>query len=277
MSTAVRDFYNAFGAGEVERLSSVYCTFEFRNNLGLMFKYLPPSCRILEVGAGPGQYSLPLLRAGYRVTLFDISEVLLNIARQEFEKNGVVPEDIICDDAVNLDRVPDAHYDAILLMGPMYHILDPRERHNVLSLVHKKMKPGGIALLEFINAWGVLKAGLHEFPQEYENDASLRRYLGEIAIDTSIEPLNQFTDVYLTTPPDAQQQISDAGFTVISYAGTESFAAGMHTDIEALYNNNRRAFDNVVEFSFDLCERHPFRDTTEHLTYVVEKPGVAAP
>jgi len=272
MSEAVKTFYNEYGMDEVKRLSSLYCKFEYQNNLRLMSKYLPKYGEVLDVGAGPGLYSLPLLKKGYKVTLFDISEVQLSIAQAEFEKENVSAEDLICADARQIDTLPDEKYDAILLMGPLYHIIDESDRMKVLNSTYRKLKCGGIALIEFINAWGVLRAGFHEFPWEYVNKDLLVRYLSPFTINATEEPDSGFTDVYLTTPAVASETLKMAGFEVLSYAGTESIASGMKSSVEFIHQKFPAAFDNILDVSFSACEMHPYRDMTEHLTFIVKKP-----
>ena len=45
-------------------------------------RYLPPTGSILEIGAGPGTYTLPLCRRGYAVTAVDLSATLLERCQQ---------------------------------------------------------------------------------------------------------------------------------------------------------------------------------------------------
>lgn len=271
MNETVKQYYNIYGAMEKERMSSVYCTFEYGNNLRLMEKYLPPSGSVLDAGAGPGQYSLPLMKRGYRVTLLDISEKLLAVATADFEKENVVPEKIICDDVCNMEQFEDEVYDAVLVMGPMYHLLEPADRTKVLSHTKRILKKDGIAMVEFLNAWGVLRTGIDEFPEEYKVMENLTRYFDAFSIDSRFEMVTDFTDVYLSTPPVAAEMLGSAGFELISYAGTESFASGMRQGIDKIHEENITVFNNIVEASFLVCERHPFRDVTEHMTFIVRK------
>src|SRR5512135_1951250 len=51
----------------------------------LSFSQIPAGGRILEVGCGTGQASLPFAQRGYALLCIDIGEEMLKIARQKLE------------------------------------------------------------------------------------------------------------------------------------------------------------------------------------------------
>ena len=56
---------------------------EFLTTMRYIEKYLTPGCRILDVGAGTGAYSLPLAGQGYAVTAVELAEANLDVFRRK--------------------------------------------------------------------------------------------------------------------------------------------------------------------------------------------------
>ena len=82
---------------------------------------------MLDVGGGPGRYAIELARRGYRVVLFDLSRVCLKIAREKAHEAGVELTGYEHGDAWDLTRFRDGSFDAVLLLGPLYHLLAEEE------------------------------------------------------------------------------------------------------------------------------------------------------
>ena len=55
---------------------------EFGVALSVLKKWLPSGCKLLDLGCGPGWSSLFLTRAGWKVLGLDISQRMIEIARE---------------------------------------------------------------------------------------------------------------------------------------------------------------------------------------------------
>jgi S-adenosylmethionine-dependent methyltransferase len=133
MNEVVRNYYDNYAAYEFERLNDPYQRIEFLSTLSLLAKYLPSSGHICDVGSGPGRYSVELLKQGYQVTLFELSQQELDIARSKIDEAGLQAESFICESALNMQVLQDDSFDAVLMMGPLYHLQDSRERPQVIQ------------------------------------------------------------------------------------------------------------------------------------------------
>jgi S-adenosylmethionine-dependent methyltransferase len=74
MSEVVKKYYDQNAGDEWERLNHPYSRVEFESTMHLIGKYLPESGRVCDIGCGPGRYSIELLKRGYDVTLFELSQ-----------------------------------------------------------------------------------------------------------------------------------------------------------------------------------------------------------
>lgn len=112
-------------------------------------RYLPPSGRLLDVGGGPGAHAAHLAERGFDVLLLDPVEKHLQAARQRATSREQWTFEIGPGDARELP-VPDSNFDVVLLMGPLYHLVDASDRGKALREAHRVLRPGGTVLAEII-------------------------------------------------------------------------------------------------------------------------------
>ena len=79
----VQNFYDENIQSEWERLEIRHRT-EFAVTLRALEEFLPPApVKLIDIGGGPGRYSITLAGQGYDVTLVDLSAGNLAFARQK--------------------------------------------------------------------------------------------------------------------------------------------------------------------------------------------------
>ena len=262
MSEVVRSYYDGCVDREWERLSRPYRRFELVSTLRLIEEHFPPSGRILDVGGGPGRYTIELAQRGYDVTLIDLAPGNVARAREELARLGLEVDEVRQGDACNLSSIPDRAFDAALMLGPMYHIVEESDRRAALLELRRVLRPGAPAIVGFINPWGILRSGLTEFPEDYGDEPHIRKLL-----TTCIQVGKQeaFTEAAFLSPPQAIAELRAAGFAVDTYAGVEGFAAGMLDEVERLAIKNPAAYEIVLRLVAETCDHPAYRDSTEHL------------
>ncbi len=264
----VRSYYNEAAEAEWYRLSSPYTQVEFQSTIYLMNKYFPKVGSVLDIGSGPGRYSLELLKKGYKVTLLDISEKELDIAKNKIQEAGLKAEGYYAQSALNLDKFSEEAFDIILIMGPLYHLHKKEDRLKVLKESLRLLKKDGVALISYINSWGCLKAGVEEFPEEFKEKGHFLRFLqGDMCLSAE----ESFTEAYFTTPTLAIKEVQESGFTVVSYGGAEGFLAALRPQISVLNRDQPHIYKDFIAFAAENCELPQYRDATEHLHIVVKK------
>jgi S-adenosylmethionine-dependent methyltransferase len=264
----VQDYYNANVKKEWERLTLPLCAIEFASTLRLIDRYFPPNGHVADIGSGPGRYSLELCKRGYAVTLIEPAEQALAFAREQLAQAQLQAETYLIADARDLAGLAADTFDAALLLGPLLHLIEPAERTKALAELKRVLKPGGVAIVAYLNAWGLIRTGVTDFPQRYRDPNFLQAMLDELAF---ADPLPGFTICYWSTPPRAQQELSAAGFEIVSYAGAEGVAGGMGPLIENLARLEPEAYAHLVKFAAETCELPQFRDGCDHLHFVVRK------
>ena len=129
---------------------------EFLMTMGILEKNLPAlddgaEVSVLDLGGGAGVYSFPLAKKGYKVTLADLSETLLEQARKQKEEDKI--ENLISCDQVNatdLSCYKNNSFDVVLLFGPLYHLTEKDEREKCIREVSRVLKAGGKVFASFI-------------------------------------------------------------------------------------------------------------------------------
>jgi SAM-dependent methyltransferase len=113
--------------------------------------YLPPApARVLDCGGGPGRYAIRLAQRGYAVTLFDPSPENLAFARRQARAAGVDLQSYDQGDAAGLSRYAAGSFDAILMMGPLVHLLELQQRQRALGEARRVLRPGGTLFAAFM-------------------------------------------------------------------------------------------------------------------------------
>ncbi len=127
----IREFYNAGWDGEDDRLTRHQLEADLTRRY--LDQYLPSGGRILEIGCGTGSYTFALAKRGYRLTAVDLADEFVIRCRATAEVLGLSGRiDFRTADARSLDGVPRENFDAVLLMGPLYHLVLETDRSAAL-------------------------------------------------------------------------------------------------------------------------------------------------
>lgn len=217
----VRAYYER--GGELDRLDAGNGLLEFLRTQDVLRRVLPsPPAGVLDVGGGAGVHARWLAGDGYQVRLVD--PIALHV-----EHAATIPGvDAVLGDARRL-REPDDAYQATLLLGPLYHLIERDERVAALREAARVTAPGGVVVAATISRY----AGLYDtLIRGWYLDPEVRRTV-EAELVTGVHESTRpdlFTLAYFHHPDEIAAEFAAAGLTGATRyaveAGASMFAVG---------------------------------------------------
>lgn len=219
MREKLEDFYQNH-YDEARRLDSGGSAgVERARTLDILQRYLPAApAVVLDVGGGTGAYAFPLADAGYEVHLVDPVEHHIEQARAM--RDDMPLASCRVGDARAL-AFPDQSADAVLLLGPLYHLPDRDDRLRSLGEVRRVLRPGGILFAAAICRFAGLIDGIQ---RDFIADATFREILDGDLHDGHHNPNadpRYFTDTFFHLPEELRAEVAEASFFVKSIIAVE--------------------------------------------------------
>ncbi|HEV8574133.1 MAG TPA: class I SAM-dependent methyltransferase [Dehalococcoidia bacterium] len=270
----VRKFYEISAEREWRRLEQpTDGELEFAVHKAWIGKFLPPPpARVLDIGGGPGRYSIWLAELGYRVTLADLSPDLLAIARQRAEELNVLLEHIGEADARKLSHFGDESFDAVVCLGPLYHLLSERDRASAAAELVRVLKPDGIAFAAFLNRLAVLRVAVDQdlpFFTSYTFEL-IRRWYDEGVFISAIAGI--FTDTFSMHPADVPPFMESVGFRTLDLISSQSIAADRQKHLSLFKEKQPDLYPWVMERLIATANDPTTVGSGFHMLYIGQKP-----
>jgi ubiquinone/menaquinone biosynthesis C-methylase UbiE len=232
--------YYALGL-ERERLDRGPGALELARTQALLERYLPaPPSVVADIGGGPGRYAVWLAARGHQVHLVDPVALHVEQARAAARAR---PDAALASaevgDARAL-RLPDASVDAVLLLGPLYHLVDRAERLRALAEARRVCRPGGVvvaaAISRFASTLDGMRGGYLADPA-FAAVAAADRRSGRHRNPTD-DPA-YFTTAYFHLPGELADECVEAGLAHEATVAVEG-AGWLMPDLDAWLADERR-------------------------------------
>jgi ubiquinone/menaquinone biosynthesis C-methylase UbiE len=261
MMSNVEKYYNENVQAEWERLERH--KIEFYVTLRTLTEFLPAApARLIDIGGGPGRYAITLAQRGYRVTLVDLSNSSLELAQQKAVEAGVELDGFIHASALNLTDITKASFDAVMLLGPLYHLHKLEERQTALQQAHRLLKPGGLIFASFITRFaGFRDAAVHGYSFVLDDPAYSEKLLATGVHDNG----TGFTDAYFVHPNEVVPLGESAGFTTLRLMGCEGILAGHEEYVNSLTGADH---DFWLDINYRMALEPCLLGASDHLLYI---------
>lgn len=262
----VKAYYNSEVEGEWERLGKNY--FEFRITCVFMEKYIKTGERVLDIGGGPGRYSLYWAEKGCDVTLFDLSEGNVIFAQMKAKENNL-KINAYAGNALNVSEILQSEtekFDHVFLMGPLYHLLEEKQRITAVNEAMKMLKKGGKLYVSFISHMGGMNYLMRDCPENIINDTETPFI--EAFIESKSYSGNAFTRAFFIYPTEVKIFMVKFNLKKLDLFGQEGF-------IMPCWNNVSIQKPEVTEKWLDIClkscDKEEFVSHSDHIMFIGEK------
>jgi SAM-dependent methyltransferase len=164
----IRDFFDEFAEKEWERLvqdPAARASLEIHRRF--LARYVQPGDRVLEIGAGPGRFTIELVRAGATVVTTDISPVQLELnahyLAQADAESGVIQRRLLDIRDAESEFGPHSFDLVVAYGGPLSYIFEDAEPalRGLLTVVRPGREVVG-SVMSMLGGWRHFFEGVHE-------------------------------------------------------------------------------------------------------------------
>ena len=203
------------GAGFVERLRTQE----------IISRYAPgPPATVLDIGGGPGIHALWLAKQGYTIHLLDAVPLHIEQAGEASQKQPDAPiASMQVGDARHLPFAGDSA-DFVLLLGPLYHLVEREERLVALREAGRALRPGGWLFAAAVSRFAPLMEGFFRLPQMLLNPLDVEMIRQDLASGQHRNltgNIDNFTTTYFHHPNELGPEITEAGLRCEAVLPTE--------------------------------------------------------
>ncbi|MFC8798424.1 class I SAM-dependent methyltransferase [Promicromonospora sp. NPDC057138] len=229
----------------------------------LIRQRLVPGARVLDVGGATGVHAAPLAADGYDVVLVDpvASQVARAAEHGTFEARVGDARDL---SALGLD-LGDDQFDAVLLLGPLYHLASREDRVRALREAVRVTRPGGTVAAAAITRLAALVGGGYELFGPPAWQAVLEH--GEAPADIAF-PAAHFHDA-----AELATELSDAGLSDVVVHGVEGPAGGALERVPLDAPEAPELIDAALTLARALSTTRGVPDMSQHILAI----GTVAP
>lgn len=233
---------------------------EFEVTKRYLQKYITGQKKIVDIGGGPGRYSIFLAQQGHEVTLVDLSGKHIRQAIDKAAEAGVHLDSSIHGDALRLHEYlyREEQFDVALLMGPLYHLHNEEDRKLALKEALRVLKPGGLLIASFISNYGTILDCAGELNDFGEIDSLLH----DLEDGKNARNAEQF---YFDTAQEARELMASAGLKECVFAGVENVLCGKERLFHALPENLKEKW---LELAWRLSGDENLLGMSIHFLYI---------
>jgi SAM-dependent methyltransferase len=227
---------------------------EFERSKAILVQRLPESGHLIDVGGGPGTYSSWFAWRGYQVDLVD--PVPLHVEMARGASRAGAPFGVHLGDARNLPFA-DAVADAVVMMGPLFHLVTPEDRSLALGEAFRVTRPGGTLAASAMGRFFLFGHGVAN--NAIRDPENLRRLMS--IVDTGERPAEWGPfPAFAHRPEELEHEVRQAGFEDVEILAIESFFH-LLGDIES-----RLADEPSRRALFELLQRYETDPALLHLS-----------
>lgn len=251
---------------EIEQISKTYEIFnedsrlncskaarvEFLTTVKYIEQYLKPNSKILDIGAGAGEYSLYFAKNGYDVNAIELADNNVKAFKEKITDNCRIH--LEQGNAIDLSIYSDKSFDVVLLFGPLYHLHNEIDRQKCISEAKRVCKDNGVLFFAFISHDMVIATELG-----YNAD-----FFNSNAYNHETFRLEDFPFVFFTVK-ECRKMLCDGGISI-----RKEIASDGMSELLAEKNNSLDdySYNQYLKYHFYCCEKPELLGHSNHLLFI---------
>jgi len=255
------------GAPEREWGRLSYHRLEFEIAKRNLYTFLPSRTQILDTGGGPGRYAIALAQQGHLVTLSDLSRGCLELARQKAQEAAVHIQDFVHADARDMGMFNDEAFEAVLCMGPVYHMVNADDREQIIRECMRVLTPGGLLFVTFITSYAPLMRYVRNTPGQLGKGYDPREFLPS-GVHEPNQIISGLPDAFFIHPSEVQPVMERFDLETLKVTGLEGIVMGIETTLNALPDST---FAYWVDLMYETAVDPVTWGSSEHILYIGRK------
>lgn len=215
----IYDFYN--NGAEIGRLERGLGIVEFHRTKEILSRFIDDGKVIYDIGGGIGMYAVWLAKRGNEVHLIELAESAVEYAKTNMMQDCQFVAET--GNALNVNR-PDESADVVLLMGPLYHLRDRRDRLQALREAFRVLKKGGLLVAAGISKFSSMTWALSVYGEKkngnlvdfLDDPVFFNMIKGEMTTGDHIRPKEYpkfIAESYFTTSKEMKEDVAEVGFS----------------------------------------------------------------
>ncbi|MBR3961965.1 MAG: class I SAM-dependent methyltransferase [Oscillospiraceae bacterium] len=240
---------------EEHRLSSKAARVEFLTTVKYIEKYLEPGMKILDIGAGAGEYSLYFAEKGYEVSALELADNNVAAFRRRIRPEHKI--ELIQGNAVDLSRYPDNYFDIVLMFGPLYHLHSEEDRQKAIAEAKRVAKKDAVLFFAFIGNDMI-------FITELNYDSN---YIKTGDFDRKTFKMDDFPFVFHTVD-GCRKILQNGGIKILHEVASDGVSELMAEKINKLDDED---YETYLRYHYYCCEKPEMLGRSNHLLFVGRK------
>jgi len=266
----IKSYYDVFN--EWGRLDAPEGRLEFEICIPIITKYLSQNAEVLDLGGGPGRYTIELAKQGFTLHLADLSQTLLNQAKTKINELGLKNVKSITQvNATDLSNYSSCSFDAVLLFGPLYHLTNENERLSCAKEVHRVLNPQGLVFASFIpyltGAIGVA-ARMFYFPDQVSVE-TLNHVFSNAIFNNNAN--RGFQEGYYPPSVEIVSLFQQNGFSKVLLRSIRGWGSNREEQIYKLKDESPERFEVVIDLINKTADNPSIIEMCSHAIYVGER------